>query len=554
MVASGPALTYLSWEERSNALARGLAARGVEQGDRVALVFDNARWTEFAVSYLGILKAGAIAVPLGSRLTTREISDVFDHCMPVAVVAPSDLAPALPVPAREPADLEHGEEGAPFSVRLDPEDLAEILYTSGTTGVPKGVAVSHGNITYGFPSEPPLGREPPPIRLLHAFALGTNAGQEVLRVPLRPGPKMAVVLPTFDADQACAVIEANRITRLHLVPSTAHILIESGAHGRHDVSSVERVMLTSAPTPPGLLPELATAFPNARVANVYTLTEAAPARTVMTFDPARPASVGRPEMGTEIRVVTRSGMDAPPQEEGEIWIRLSGAPTRHYYRDPEATAAVRRGDWLRTGDIGYVDDSGYVFLVDRVKDVIVTGGLKVASLPIENVLYEHPSILDTAVFGVSHPVSGEIVAAVVCGRKPLSEREVQSWVRQRLSEDQVPRRVFFVDHVPRNASGKVLKRQLRETKWPETPEEATTAATLPIERLVESVWRQVLLVESMGRNDDFFASGGHSLAAMEAISILSERLERKIEVTAIFRYPTVAEFAGFLLAGIARSG
>ncbi|MDQ6797887.1 MAG: AMP-binding protein, partial [Actinomycetota bacterium] len=442
-------LDYASWDHRSNAVARGLVARGVDHGQRVLLLFDNARWTDYAVSYLGVLRAGATAVPVGTRFAGPELAGVVRHSGATGVVCPADLAPddpglgpAMPWVA-SPAALAQGFDEAAFGVPVAPFDLAEILYSSGTTGSPKGVAVSHANIAFHDP--PPDEGPPGRATLVHAFPVGTNAAQEVLRLPLRRPDRTVVVMAVFDPERFCALVAEHRVRRIQLVPAMAHVLVTSGATRRHDVSSVERVVLSSSPTPPALLPRLAEAFPNAVLWNTYALTEGGTARTLLVDAAARPGSVGRGVGGTEVRIVDDSGHDQPAGETGEVWLRRPGAPVRGYYRDPEATAATLVDGWLRTGDLGYLDAEGYLYLVDRKKDVIVTGGLNVASLEAEDVLREHPEVADVAVFGVAHAVLGQDVGAAVVLRSAVSAHDLTAFARQRLAEYKTPHRIFVVD-------------------------------------------------------------------------------------------------------------
>ncbi len=540
----GETLTYRQWESRSNAAARGLLARGVEVGDRVALLFDNDRWTDYAVCYLAVHKAGAVAVPVGCRFTEAELEHVLMHSQASGLVCPPHLvAPAGHGWVARPQELEDGRSTSRLQVPVGAEGLAEVLYTSGTTGTPKGVACSHGSIVVHDLPTTDGEAEPAPVRMLHAFPIGTNAGQECLRMPLRRAGNAAAVLPVFDPERLCAAVEEHRVTRLQLVPAMAQMIVASRAVDGHDVSSVERVTLSSAPAPPALLPRVAAVFPNASLWNAYALTESGAARTLMRYDEQRPGSVGRPVGSSEVRVVDEDGVDVAPGATGEVWLRRKGAPRREYYRDAASTAAVFAGDWLRTGDLGYLDDDGFLYLVDRQKDVIVSGGFNVASLEVENALYEHEAVAEAAVFAVPHEVLGEEVAAAVVVRSPLSARDVQSFLRRRLAEHKVPRHVVFVQALPRNVSGKVVKNELRERFAGGVGRGASMAPRHEVETMIAAIWREVLEVEAMGIDDDFFDLGGHSLAATQVVARLQDTFEVKLPLTAVFEWPTVAELA-----------
>lgn len=559
----GETLTYRDWQRRSSAIARGLAGMGVLTGDRVGLLFDNPWWTDYAVCYLAAHKAGGVAVPLSPRFSPRELAQIVEHAGIEVLLCPTELVPLLPaLPERrlaQPRDVEAGQSEEDFQAPIEADDLAEIIYTSGTTGRPKGVACSHASI---------LAHDLPPApegdaSFLHAFPIGTNAGQECVRMPLRRHTT-AVVLRSFDPERLCAVIAERQIRRVQLVPAMARLVADSAPAQRFDLSSVDRVTLSSAPAPPALWAQLARAFPMAELFNAYALTESGGARTLMRHDPRRPRAVGRPVGETELRVVDEDGTDLPSGKTGEVWLRRSGAPRREYYRDPEATAAAFADDWLRTGDLGFLDADGYLHLVDRKKDVIISGGLNVASLEVEDALYEHPAVLEAAVFGVPHEVLGQDVAAAVVLRAPAQAshartqahdtptqardaateaRELQAFVRSRLGEHKVPHRVFFVESLPRNASGKVLKPELRQRFATPPAVGAPAAPRGDVEATVAAVWQEVLGLAEVGIHDDFFDLGGHSLAAAQVAARVNDVFDIELPPIAVFDRPTVAELA-----------
>lgn len=549
VVDGGATLTMGEWDFRSDAAAGGLTARGIRAGDRVALLFDNARWTEFAVSYAAVHKAGATAVPLGPRFAGPELASVLDHCGATALVAPPDLVPPGQVspPVIDPADLSVGGAHERVSVPLDATDIADILYTSGTTGRPKGVSCTHENVLFGVDPAGAKPDTPVPVdaAVVHAFPLGTNAGQEAVRLPLRQPGHAAVVLATFDPERLCALLAERPFPRLHLflVPAMAQMILDSGAWERHDLGAVEHLLLTSAPTPPALLAPLAAAFAHSRISNVYTLTESGPARTVMVYDESRPGSVGRPARQAEVRVVDNDGSDLAVGSTGEIWLRRAGVPRREYFRDPEATERMFSGDWLRTGDLGYLDGDGYLYLVDRMDDMIISGGNNVSSLEVENVVGEHPAVSQVAVVGVPHAVLGQQVAAAVVARSPVTARDLQCFVRERLAEYKTPHAVTFVEALPRNDSGKVLKGELRETLATKGGAKPATAPRTKVEAAIAGIWKEVLRINEVGVDDDFFDSGGHSLAAAQVVSRMEEAFDVKLDLTTVFEAPTVAELA-----------
>ena len=545
-VGDAEALTYGDWDARSAAVAAGLVERGVRPGDRVGLVFPNARWADVAVCWLGVLRAGAVAVPLGDRFAGPELAGVLDHAGAVGTLGPAAVGGG-PWWSATPSELEATGAGrAAPDAPVGPHDLAEVVYTSGTTGVPKGVACTHANLLAH--DLPPEGAAPPgtTVSFLHAFPVGTQAGQEALRVPLRVAGRVAGVLPAFDAAELCGLVERHRVMRLQLVPAMAQVLVASGEAGRHDVSSVRRVILSSSPAAPALFARLAEAFPGATLWNAYALTEAGAARTLVAWDERRPTAVGRPVGETEVRVAGPSGDEVPPGATGEVWLRRRGTPTRWYFRDPEATARVFVDGWVRTGDLGRLDPDGVLHLVGRSKDLIISGGSNVSPVEVENVLFEHPAVTDAAVFGVPHPVLGEDVAAAVVLRSPAPVRELQDLVRSRLAEHKVPHRVVVVDRLPRNPGGKVAKDELRAA-FPAAAGSAggagAGAARTATEAVVASVWAAVLEQAEVGADDDFFALGGHSLAAAQIAARLADAFGVDLGAAAVFEAPTVAELS-----------
>ncbi|MDQ6605270.1 MAG: AMP-binding protein [Actinomycetota bacterium] len=553
VVDGGESVTYRAWQQRSGAVARGLIELGVSPGERVGLFFDNKSWTDYAVCYLAAHRAGAVAVPCSPRFSARELVHVVEHAGIGIVLCPAELTgPLAPLPGRrvlDPREVEAAGSGDDIEVQAPGTELAEIIYTSGTTARPKGVACTHASILGHDLPPPPEGE----ASFLHAFPIGTNAGQECVRMPLRRRTT-AVVLPSFDPERLCAVVAQRRIRRLQLVPAMALLLVSSGTAAHFDLSSVDRVTLSSAPAPAGLWAELAAIFPRAELFNAYALTESGGARTLMRHDPARPHAVGRPVGETELRVVDEAGDEVPAGETGEVWLRRPGSPRREYYRDPAATTAAFAGDWLRTGDVGFRDADGYLHLVDRSKDVIISGGLNVSSVEVEDVLYEHPAVLEAAVFGVPHDVLGQDVAAAVVVKAETEPRALQAAVRDRLGEHKVPHRVVFLDSLPRTASGKVIKRDLRE-RFSAPPEAGPPAVPgSDVEAAVLAVWQEVLGRAEIGLRENFFDLGGHSLAAAQVASRLRDRFGVELTPITVFDHPTVAELAIALSAASIGAG
>ncbi|MBG0815921.1 class I adenylate-forming enzyme family protein [Planomonospora sp. ID82291] len=470
LIVQGSApLTYGQWHERSTAVANGLVERGVTRGDRVGLVFGNADWADYAVAFFGVLKAGAAAVPLSDRLSAADLRFMLGHCGAAGVVhaegakVPGDGRWTV-TPGGLHAQTSHGSAapapGGPVPAPRElpepaPGDLAQILYTSGTTGRPKGVSATHANLAHG------CGARRRPFahsrHLVHAFPIGTNAGQTMLVNALDACPAV-VSPPRFTPGRFAALIEEYRAGTVFLVPAMAIELLNAGVAERHDLSSVLLLGSAAAPLPAAVAEALTRAFPNAAIANYYTSTEAAPAQTIMMYDPERPGSVGRAVAGGRVRIASPGGEPLPQGETGEVWMRSPAAP-RSYYGD--SGGGTFRDGWIRMGDLGRLDADGYLYLVDREGDVVKSGAYKVSTIRVEEAVFEHPAVVEAAAFGVPHPVLGTAVAVAVVVRAPLTAAELRLFLADRLAPQELPAHVAEVAVLPRNAGGKVDKRALR---------------------------------------------------------------------------------------------
>lgn len=507
-LAGGGRLSFGEWESRSSALAGRLR---LSKGDRVGLRFDEHDWIDYAVAYVAVQKARGVAVPISARMPAEQVRELLD------TVSASLLA------------LE--EESRPLSVDIGPGDLAQILFTSGTTGQPKGVSATHANLTHGY--HPAMKRRPLSHSqlFLHAFPIGTNAAQTMLINALVAEPA-ALAMPRFDAEGFCELIASYRVGTVFVVPAMAVDLLNSGAHHRHDLSSVLLFGSTAAALPPAVALELSKAFPNAEILNYYSSTEAMPAQTIMVFDPQRPGAVGQPEPD-ELMIAGEEGQPVPTGEIGEVWLRAPASP-RAYYGDPHASAEVFRKGWTRMGDLGYLDDDGYLFLVDRESDVVKSGAYKVSTLRIEAALYEHPEVAQAAALGIPHPVMGTMPAAAVVLRRPIALDGIRAFLKERLAQHEVPTRLLAVESLPRNDAGKVVKRELRALfEVTIGPVQTGTA----VEKALGELWLAVLNTRSL--EGDFFALGGDSFAAARLAAMASERFSVRVPAALAFDHPTL---------------
>ena len=465
-------LTFGEWHASAARLARGLVARGVAQGDRVALLVTPAEGLRFVQAYAAAQMAGAIAVPVNVRLSPNEVAGVLRHAEPSAVfvsetlrhLLPAELASELPslhttLGTDDWADV-LDDDASEFQVATDPDDLAEILYTSGTTGAPKGVAIRHSNAALVVSTRPDWTGQ----AWIHASPMFTFAGLTFVYQPMRMGMR-TLYMPRFDAAAWVAEVEQRRPLIAFLVPAMVELLLAQPGIENADLTSLTMVSVGAAPIAPATLLRLQRLVPNAAVTNSYSMTEAGTAYCVLPKGELekRPGSVGKPLPPAEIRVVGEDGNELAPDEVGEIVIKPAHSP-RFYYKDPDATAELFKGDWLHTGDLGKFDADGYLYVVGRSKDVIIRGGFNIYASDVEAALYTHPDVREAAVVGKPHAVLGEDIAAYVVLKEDatVTPDELMVHAKEHLADYKVPRSVQIRADLPRNATGKVLKRALVE--------------------------------------------------------------------------------------------
>src|SRR2546427_5608012 len=453
-VLDGDELTFAQWEATSNRAGRGLSATGVRPGDRVAIYVTADDALPWVVTYAAIHKAGAVAVPLNTRLTRPELEALLRHAEATVLVCSPSLAStaahlAAAVPSLE-VTISTGAaiDGAPgwddaladddsrFQLPVEPGDLADIMYTSGTTGRPKGVAVRHRNVAM-LPNGLP---EWNGTWWMHSSPLFTFAGIGFIYNPMKMGMR-CLYQPRFDAGRWLDAVAEARPLAVFIVPAMAELLIAHPHFDDADLSSIVMCSLGSAPLAPATLRRLQERMPDATVSNAYGMTEAGPAYCAMPKEESlkRIGSVGKPMPPMEVRSVDDDGNDLGPRAVGEILIRLPGRE-REDYRDPEATAQTWTPDgWLRTGDLGFLDEDGYLYIVGRKKEVIIRGGNNVYATDVEGVLYEHPAVREAAVVGVPHDVLGEDVAAFVVLRQGavVGVDELRAFCVERLADYKV---------------------------------------------------------------------------------------------------------------------
>jgi acyl-CoA synthetase (AMP-forming)/AMP-acid ligase II len=470
--------TYEELDERSSRVAQALLAAGVRAGDRV-LVLDKTSIEFFEVLF-GALKMGAVCAPVNWRLTAPEVAAIAaDSGAPLVVAGPD-----LEVTARTATDIPVVVTGPQYEAWLaavpaldplaaeDDDTVALQLYTSGTTGVPKGVMLDNRNFSTLVDAARMLEYGPASVNLL-AMPIFHIGGAGPGLIGLFAGAR-TVVVPEFDPVRVLDLLEHERVTNAFLVPAALAFLAAVPGAADRDWSALESLSYGASPITVETLRRILATFKTPMM-QVYGMTETTGAIVQLApedHDPGGPRehllrSAGRPYPWVSLRIVDPAGGgELPAGEVGELLVR-SDAVTAGYWHRPEESAAAFTDGWLHTGDAGYLDAEGYLFLTDRIKDMIVSGAENVYPIEVENVLSEHPGIADVAVIGVPDERWGETVKAVVVARPgvELDPDEVLAFSRGRLAGFKRPRSVDIVDALPRNPSGKILKKELRAPYW-----------------------------------------------------------------------------------------
>jgi fatty-acyl-CoA synthase len=482
IVFEGEVTTYADMAQRATALAGGLAERGVGPGDVVGLLSYNCPEfleTLFAANYLG-----AIAMPINWRLAAPEVRYILGHAEARALVCDAalvDLADdatkglensmlraCVAAPAAggwcSLAELRDSSHRVPRA-EAAADDVHRLMYTSGTTGHPKGVMLTHANLAwknlahiteFGFTGAD-LGLACGPLYHVGALDLTTTTLVAV--------GATVIVHRAFDAAAVVDELERSRVTTVWLAPVMVNAIMALPDIESRDLSSVRVVINGGEKMPIPLIERIQGTFPSAWFADAYGLTETVSGDTFLDRHSivTKLGSVGRPCLYLELDVWDEQGRAVPVGERGEIVLR-GPKVFKGYWRDADATAAAFAGGWFHTGDIGVRDDDGYLYIVDRLKDMIVSGGENIAGSEVERVLYEHDAVLEAAVVGRPDDRWGEVPVAFVALRPAAAADadELLEHCRARLAKFKVPKEISFVEALPRNPSGKVLKRELRQ--------------------------------------------------------------------------------------------
>jgi len=463
--------------ERSRRLAGGLASIGVGPGDRVVVTMANC--PEVTIAYQAVWIAGAVVCPAVFLLPAGDLRHVVGDAQAAAVITTPELAARVieavdgldPAPAllcTEPVDrrlqalseLEQ-EDPAPLAQRGD-DDLAALLYTGGTTGRAKGVMLSHANLWFSGQAAHEVAYVPGVVRTLTALPLSHAYGILVTLAGMHvPEPTVNVLMRWFEPSQWLALIEEHRLQHTAVVPTMLQVLLAEPLEER-DLSSLSWISCGGAPLPQEVERAFRERLPHVSVRQGYGLTETAALLTTNPTGAERPGSVGLPVPGVQLEIRDDAGRPVPRGEIGEVCARSPGIMSG-YWRSPEATAEALDGGWLRTGDLGRLDEDGYLYIVDRRKDLIIRGGFNVYPRDVEDALVRHPDVQMAGVVGRPSERHGEEVVAFVSARPGhrVDPPSLIEWAREHIGGYRYPREVHVLESIPLTPVGKVDRKALR---------------------------------------------------------------------------------------------
>ncbi len=484
--------TYEAFYERVCRLANGFLDLGLEKGDRVAVLMLNCH--RFLELYYATAQAGLIIVPLNIRWGVKEFSYALQDCAPKAFVLDATVAQHL-TPYLEQLKLlgirhfVYASEGSaptgmiayeallkesssePPNISISEDDLAGLFYTSGTTGNPKGVMLTHKNlVTNAYHAQIAIQFYTDSI-YLHAapmFHLADGAGS--FTVTWNGGAH--AFIPRFDPEAVLNIIEQRRVTTTVLIPTMINLLLNHPGLEKRDLKSLSQILYGASPMPVDRLKRAMQVF-GCSFQQGYGMTEASPLVTVLSAEDHKRAlaehkehllaSAGKPILGVEVRIVDDQDRDVKVGEVGEVIVRGPNI-MKGYWNQPQETQKALRGGWYHSKDMAKADDEGYIYIVDRKDDMIITGGENVYSTEVESVLYEHPAVLEAAVVGVPDEKWISAIKAVVVLREghSVTERDLIDFCRAHLSAYKVPKSVEFVKELPKGGTGKILKHELRQ--------------------------------------------------------------------------------------------
>jgi len=474
-------VTYRGMVDRAAAVAAGLEVRGVGSGDVVGLLSYNS--IEFLTTIFAANHLGAIAMPINWRLAAAEVRFILEHSRARAFVCDGELlelaneatgtlhadlirvciAAQADAGWERFADLEGTSARVPRA-HVEGDDIHRLMYTSGTTGRPKGVMITHANLAWkNYAHITELGFTAADVGLACGPLYHVGALDLVTTTMIAVGAT-TVIHRTFDAAQVVDEIERSRVTAVWAAPAMVRAILDVPGVEARDLASVRVIIAGGEKMPIPFIERLRRTFPSAWFADAYGLTETVSGDTFLDRDSTvtKLGSCGRPCQYLELDIWDEDGASLPPGRPGEVVLR-GPKVFKGYWRDPDATSTAFAGGWFHTGDVGVRDEDGYLYIVDRLKDMILSGGENIAGSEVERVLYEHDAVVEAAVVGRPDERWGEVPVAYVVLRPgaATSADELVEHCRRQLAKFKVPKDVHFIDALPRNPSGKILKRELR---------------------------------------------------------------------------------------------
>lgn len=475
LIFEDKSFTYKQLDELVGRVANGLRELGIKKGDRVALFLPNI--PEFVISYLGILKMGAVAVSVNVMLKTAEVSYILHDCAAKVIItteSQSEQVSEADLPELQHILIAEGEankgvtlaqlmaNASPKALALEMERDAPacILYTSGTTGFPKGATLSHGNVIANSYAANRCYRISDNDRLLLYLPLFHCFGQNAILNTGLSACATIILHRRFDLEQVLQTITNHQVTMFFGVP-TVFIRMLNTDICDYNLESVRYYFSAAAPMPIEIAQKWYDKY-GFFIHEGYGLTETSPFATYNHDLKYRLGSIGAPIENVEIKIVDGDGHQVQPGELGEIVIRGPNVMLGYWNRPFETTEVIKNG-WFHTGDLGRMDEDGFFYIVDRLKDMINLSGFKVYPTEVENVIYQHPAVAEVAVYGAPDPVKGEIVKAKIVLKRccTITDQQIIDFCYERMAAYKVPRVINFVDSLPKNSAGKVLKRVLR---------------------------------------------------------------------------------------------
>ncbi|MCA1035634.1 long-chain fatty acid--CoA ligase [Bacillus infantis] len=483
VISGGERLSYKELNSRVNKLADALRTRGYEKGDRILLFMPNV--SEFVVTYFAAIRIGALIVPVNSRLTASELGYILEHSGARALFAHEMLVEQTGTLNERPGlecvktgaaaagwasfeELVTGGRDMDAGIPLMEDDEAAILYTSGTTGNPKGVLFTHRNILSAAIMMAVEMSMQPESRMLHLMPLSHSAPLHLFLIAGTYVGTAHIMAPIFTPEVLLKLVSSEKATHFFGAPVAYLFTAKQPDIEKYDLSSMEYWVYGGAPLGEKEVRLVKERLKTDSLYCVYGLTEAGPSGTLLLAGEhgQKAGSIGkRAALGTEIMIADEKGNPVEPGEAGEILLKGEGV-MKGYYKDSEKTAETIKDGWLYSGDMARYDKDGYIWVVDRKKDMIISGGVNIFPKEIEELLASHPAIAETAVVGVPHPEWGETVKAYVVLKQPgsLDESELKAFLSGKIADYKIPKLYEEIEALPRNATGKILKQSLRQQK------------------------------------------------------------------------------------------